>query len=461
MAKASMEETVVLIQQGLEGIQKNTATKTEVISLIDERVKTDKALLDAAQAEAKAATEGLTKANASIDELKAQAESLKSQLRSFQSGSVKIAASSGRYGIFSNIQEAKAFGLLLMAATTSEVRKAKALYEKAIKSLEQMGIEPRWVNSQDGKVMSTSGQATGSALVTIEQIPSITMAMEEYGAFRRNALNVPMGAASTTMPKIDSLLNVYVPGEGGTITADDPEIAVLTLTPKTMNALTAFSAELDEDSAVGLALLLGPLFLKSFAYSEDLCGYNGDGTATYFGFRGMRAALRAVDATIGNIKSIIVGSGNAYTELAIADFEKVVGMLPQFADTADCKWHAHRYFYYTVMVRIALATTASNAMEVITGANSRQKLFLGYPVDFVQVMPSAEANSQICTLFGDMRQAAMLGNRGGVEFASSSERYFEKGIIAVRGRNRVAISCHGVGSTSAAGPMIGLATAAS
>ena len=41
------------------------------------------------------------------------------------------------------------------------------------------------------------------------------------------------------------------------------------------------------------------------------------------------------------------------------------------------------------------------------------------------------------------------------------ERYFEKGIIAVRGRDRVAVNAHGVGGTTNAGPICGLITAAS
>jgi len=440
MAK-TMEETVVLIQEGLEGIKKNTATKTEVLTLIEDRIKIDKDALAAVEASAEAATEGMTKANASITELKEQAESLKSQLRLVNSGGIgKFAGPGGRVGMFASANEAKAFGLLLMAATTSDVRRAKSFHEKAIKSLEKMGIEPIWLDAM-GKAMTTGSQASGSALVTIEQIPSIIMAMEAFGSFRRNTTVVPMGAASTVQPKIDGLLTCYVPGEGGTISDDDPEIAILNLTPKTMTALTGYSAELEEDAAVGLALLLGPLFAKSFAYYEDLCGFLGDGTATYFGFTGVTGALKSVSATIAKIRSLIVGSGNAYSELVIGDFEKVIGQCPEYA-AGNAKWYVHRYFYYTVMVARALSAGNANAVEVITGAGSKQRQYLGYDVDFTQVLPRAEANSQICSLFGDLAQATMLGTRGGVEFASSTDRYFEK-------------------ATSAPGPIIGLITAAS
>lgn len=456
------EKTIQLIEQGIEDIKKNKATKSEVLTLIEERVKTDK---DAMEAQLKTANETIATHKSELDEVKAAAESLKTQLRTIRTAGVgKYINSDGSIGKFGSIHEAKAFGLLIMAATTSDVRKADSFHKRAMKSLEDIGIKPKWLDPQ-GKVMTTGSQASGSALVTIEQIPSLITMLESFGAFRRNTTVVPMGAGTTVQPKIDGLLTVYVPGEGGTITDDDPEIGIVSLVPKCMTALTAYSAELDEDAAVGLALMLAPLFTKSFAYYEDLCGFNGDGTAAYFGFTGLKGALLSVSATISKIRSLVVGSGNAYSELKIEDFLKAVGALPEYA-SGDAKWYAHRYFFYTVMVAVALASGNANAVEVLTGANSKNRKFLGYDVEFTQVMPRAEANSQICTYFGDLAQATMMGTRGGIEFASSEDRYFEKGIIAVRARNRVAINCHGKGGStddadSTAGPIIGVITAAS
>ena len=229
--------------------------------------------------------------------------------------------------------------------------------------------------------------------------------------------------------------------------------------PTFLIALTANSIELEEDSLVALGELLADLFTRSFAYYEDLCGFLGDGTSTYFGFKGITGALLAVDATIANIKSLVVGTGNAYSELVLGDFNKVQGTLPEFA-AGNAKWYEHRYFYYTVFVALALAAGGTHASEVIMGAGQLQKLQLGAPVEFTQVMPKAEANSQICSILGDLSMGAYLGVRGGLEFAASSDRYFEKGLIAVRGRDRVAINVHGVGDTTNAGPICGLITAA-
>jgi HK97 family phage major capsid protein len=450
MPQLELEKTVQLIEKSIEDLASGKATKEEVVKLIDERTANDKQSLKAAQDTA-------TKAQATADELKAQNESFGKQLKAMMDGGVHRASSGSYAGKLGSAQEAKALGLLIMAATTKDVSRRDAI----VKSLEKMGHVPSFVDENGVKAMTGSSQEAGGVLATTEMVPSLIKLIESYGVFRANAQNVPMGASTTVQPKIDSLLTVYVPGEGGTMTPANPILQMLSLVPKTLTALTAYSMELSDDSAIPLAEMLADLFARSFAYYEDLCGFLGDGTSTYFGFRGVAGALRAVDATIANIKSLVVGSGNVYSELVLADFEKVVGDLPDFADNGEAAWYVHRYFYWTVMVKLALAAGGATATEIITSATSRQKAYLGYPVKFAQVMPRAEANSQICAALGNLRQGAMFGTRGGIEFAQSSDRYFDSGMIAVRGRNRVAINVHGVGDAVKAGPIIGLITAAS
>jgi HK97 family phage major capsid protein len=442
----SLEETMQLVEKSVDDLAKNMATKSEVLELIDQRVKTDR--------------EKLAQVESQSNELKAVSNDFSAQIR--RMGAVSRTAmktSVGLSGPFANWQDAKAFALTVIAGTLANT-KHQAKADAAVKSLKEMGIDPIWLDSEGRKTMTGSSMTGGGALVSSEQVASWIQLLETYGVLRRNATVMPMGAAQTTVPKTDTLLTGYVPGEGGTITAGDPKIAVINLVPKTLNFMTAYSLELEDDSMVALGQLLGGLFARSAAYAEDLCGFLGDGTATYFGFKGINGALRAVDATIANIKSLVVGTGNAYSELVIGDFEKVPGILPDYADDGDAKWYCHRYFYWTVMVKLALASGAANATEVLLGNGLRQKQFLGYPIEFTQVMPRAEANSQICALLGNLRLGCILGTRGGFEIAQSTERYFESGLVAVRGRDRVAINAHGVGNTTDAGPIVGLITAA-
>ena len=452
-----LKETADLVEQAVGDIRKNAATKEEVLKLIDERTGVDGELIKNSRAD-------IEKLNTGIAEVQAETERLNQGLRELRKARMsqsRLSTAEGYRGHFSSPQEAKAFALLVMAATMGGHSRFAEKVDRIRKSLDEMGIDPYWLDANGRKDMAGSSQGAGGALVTVEQIPSIIMLLETYGKYRANAQVMPMGAGETLQPKIDGLLPVYCPGEGGTITKDDPTVKVVALTPKTLCALTAYSMELEDDSLVYLGELLAGLFARSFAYYEDLCGFLGDGTSTYFGFKGITGALLAVDSTIGNIKSLVVAAGNAYSEITLANFESVVGTLPDFADNGEAKWYAHRYFYWTVMVKLALALGGANATEVLSGAGARQKSYLSYPVEFTQVMPKAEANSQICALLANLRQGAYLGTRGGIEFAQSSERYFDQGLIAVRGRDRIAINAHGVGDTTQAGPICGLITAAS
>lgn len=453
--KKTIEQTVQAIEQGLKDIKENKATKTEVLELIDERVKGDAEKL-------KASEEQVNTLVSEVDEMKAASEALRKQIKLLQSNRFSALKDySGNYkGYFNNPDEAKAFGLYVMAAATANNDGVKHAHEMAVKALDEMNVAVKWLDEKGIKTMTDSSQSGGSALVTTEFIPSLITLFESYGAFEGDAQAVPMGSSGSLQPKTDKLLDLYCPGEGGTITTQDPEIELLSHMLKTLCALTAYSMELDEDSAIALGELLAGILVRSYAYGIDKIGFLGDGTSTYFGFTGIIGALRAVDATIANIKSLVVGSGNAYSELVLGDFEKVCGNIPEYADDGFLKWYCHRYFYYTVMVAKALASGGANATEVILGAGQKQKQFLAYPVKFTQVMPKAEANSQICALLANLKLGAQLGRRGVLEIAQSTERYFEKGLVAVRARRRLSFNCHGTGDTTKAGPMCGLITAA-
>lgn len=458
--EARLKQTADLVEKGLEDVKKNMATKAEVVSLINERTGEDGQIIKTVLADITAINTGLVEVKQQTDKLN---ESLRDLRKSGLPGGLRNSLfAGGRYnGYFSCAQEAKAFALLVIATVTAGSEKVKDRHDYAVKSLDKMGIEPYWVGPDGKKTMTGTSQAGGGAIVLTEQIPTILYLLETYGAFRANAIPTPMGAGSTLQPKIDGLLDVTCPGEGNDATMDDPEIKLHSMTTKTLVAITGFSMELEEDSFVALGELLAGLFARSFAYKEDLLGFLGDGTSTYFGFKGITGALRAVNATIANIKSLVVAAGNAYSEITLANFDSLCGTIPNYADDPFLKWFMHRYFYYTVCVRLALAAGGTPASEIIVGAGQKQKLWLGYPTVFAQVMPKVEANSQICALFANLKQGAKFGARGGIEFATSSERYFEKGVIAVRGRDRIAIEVPGVGDTTNAGPVCGLITAAS
>jgi HK97 family phage major capsid protein len=368
----------------------------------------------------------------------------------------------GHYnGLFGNPMEAKAFGLMIMAAATACQVGVKSKHDSAIKLLGDCGIELKWLDPSGSKILTTTAQSGGSALVTTEMFSSILSMFEKHGVFEADALPVPMGTGQTLQPRCDTLLDMRCEGEGKPLTAQDIVIGLVSHLAKTYTILTAYSIELDEDSAIALGELIASVIVRSFGYGIDRIAFLGDGTSTYLGVKGIAGALRAVDATIANIKSLVVASGNLFSEFVIGDFTKMKAAMPDYADDGSAKFYMHRYIYYTIYVALALASTGASANEVIQGAGQRLKLIGGDPVQFTQVMPRTDANSQIAALFANLRLGAQLGRRGVMEIRQSDQAFFTMRLIGVLAARRLSINIHGVGDTTKAGPIIGLISAAS
>ena len=303
------------------------------------------------------------------------------------------------------------------------------------------------------------GEAIGSGgvLVPTEMSSWIIQKLGVYGRFRRNVTTFPMGSSSMLVPKIETDLTVYSPGEGVEITESDMSFRQLSLVPRKFACLCAVSNELVEDSVIAVGELIGQSMARSIARKEDECGFLGDGTSTYFAMRGITGALRAVDPVVANVKGLVIGSGNAWGELTLNNFEDVIALLPSEADD-NAKWYCNRKFYYSVMLRLARVAGVANFLELLSP--TKQRFFLGYPVEFTSVMPGSEANNQICCLLGDLAIGGYLAERRELTIARSTDVLFKNDQLAIRGTERIAINVFGCGDTSEAGPIVGLITAA-
>ncbi len=320
-----------------------------------------------------------------------------------------------------------------------------------------------WLDDEgfDAKAMAEGVGTTGGFLVPEELIPSLITLIETYGVFRSDATRVPLGTDVTNWPKLNSDVTVYVPGEGTAITTSDLGIQNVGLTPKKLATLTAVSSELNEDSAIAIGELVGQSIARAFAKAEDQIGLLADGTSTYWGFTGWTGSLRGVHATIGSVKGIFVGTGNAYSEIVDADLLSLMGLVPGYADVAgELKWYCSRLVYYTIHVRLAMAAGGANATELLNLPGGL-KAYHGYPVQFAQVLPAATANSQLAVLFGNLRQGAFFGDRRQMTIESSRDVYFANDQIGIRGTERIAGNAHDVGTTSVAGALCALAMKAS
>lgn len=292
---------------------------------------------------------------------------------------------------------------------------------------------------------------------------------EKFGVTRRLFKIVPMNSDTRVDPRRSGGLTAYFMTEGQPGTESNKVWTEVRLTAKDLMVLSRYTAQINADSVINVGDDLAGEIAYAFSKKEDDCAFNGDGTSTYGGIVGVRSALTT--GTKAGLKT--AGTTGSWGALVLSDFHAVVGLLPQFADTPDCSWVCHRTFYYTVMQKLELASGGVPAREVQlgggdgmpTGVMGRGRpLFLGYPVEFSQIMPSATAASQVPVVLGNYVQGASFGDRQMDSIAFSEhasvggENVFERNQIAIRGTERMDINVHDVGDANNPGPIVGLTT---
>ena len=285
---------------------------------------------------------------------------------------------------------------------------------------------------------------------------------EEYGVFRANAEVMPMGSDSLVINRRASGLTAYFVAEAGSITESTMGWDAVTLNAKKIAALARWSTELAEDAVINLADTLAAEMAYAFSLKEDQCGFTGDGTSTYAGIQGVMTKLTTSTttngATSGGIQ-IAAAGGTSYGALVLADFEKLMGILPQYAAQRGPKWYMSRPAFYASCARLMDAGGGNTNAALGAGVNPS---FLGYPVVFSQVMNTtlaAQASTNVI-LFGALQLAATVGDRRGVTVETSKDLYFATDQIAIRGTERFDINCHDVGDSTTAGPVVILKTSA-
>lgn len=302
--------------------------------------------------------------------------------------------------------------------------------------------------------MSTGDNNKGGFLVPEPLEATIIELREQFGVFRQNTTVMPMADAVALVPKLLGEVSTYFIGENSAITASDMQIAQVKLEAKKLAAFTAVSSELNEDSVISVADMIARSVAYKLAYTEDDCGFNGDGSSTYGNIVGCKSALAA-----GSVVS--AGSGEtSFGALKMASFESVVGKIKRYPGIQP-KWFIHSTGAWASMNRLADAVGGNTNQTIGDGPMTQR--FLGYPVVYSQVLLSDTAAnvSTICAYFGDLSMGAYLGDRRGMSMAADSSFYFNQDSIAIRATQRFDINVHDVGTASASGAIIALKLAAS
>lgn len=301
---------------------------------------------------------------------------------------------------------------------------------------------------------------TGGYLVPDEHSSDLIKNIERYGVFRAKTRVRPMASDTLNIPVNKGGTTAYWVGEGNQITASKSDYDNVKLIAKKLAAIVNRSNEVSADAAINLGDDVIDDISRAIAYAEDNAAFNGDGTSSYGGIVGLTTRFTDTYSTSAGVGQVLA-AGNTAAEVTLANLDSMVAALPQYAMG---EWYCSQWIYGNVLERLKNAA-GGNTNTSLTAGSGRQ--YGGYPVNIVQVMPTSDSNSQHILYFGDMRLATCMGDRQQFATAVSTEgtvndiNLFEQDMMAVRGIERVDIAVHDTGTSSTAGPMIALISAAS
>ena len=352
-------------------------------------------------------------------------ESIKTLVKEVQSWK-----SAGKYeGVCPSAEHAKAIGMAALATFGTPFAK-------------------QWLESNDTliKAMGEGSDPAGGYLVAPEYSATLLGRVSNFGVFRRNTFQIPMGSSKMYIPKRGNGFVVYNPAEGSPLTGSDATLGQTELSAELWGILAIFSKQLEEDAVIVLGEFITREMVRAFAQKEDDVAFNGDGTASYFGVTGLINSLGAAGT---------VESNQTDKTLKHIDFTNLCGTLPENAD-AEAKFYMHRTWFFQ-----AMAATDSNGDPIVRDLlidGVRKPTLMGYPVEITQKMPSVSATSatDVFILLGDLRLGSLLGQRSNVEFARSEDFKFAEVQSAIRTIVRQDIVVYDAGDASDAGAYVGL-----
>lgn len=300
------------------------------------------------------------------------------------------------------------------------------------------------------KAQSEGIGSAGGFLVPTELANAILDLRDSYGAFRRRALIYPMGSDSTVFARRTGTATAAFISEGVAAGAATTNMDAVNLTAKKLGALVTVSSELDEDSIVDLVDYVADEMAQAIAAVEDDCAFNGTGASAYGGIRG--CTVIANDGSHSKAKVTAASGHNTYALLDQVDLGSLVGQVRASA-IPNAAWFVSQSGYANTMVR--LNTVGGGLLETRMIDGVYTPYFNGFPVILTQKLPltTTSITTQAMMAFGDMRAAAVLGQRRGITIARSDQRYMDTDQIGILATERFDAVIHDLGDNQTAGSL--------
>jgi len=342
---------------------------------------------------------------------------------------------SGRLRAFENAKDAYSVGMWF---------KAKAGDADAKRWCQDHGVESRAL-----------GGASGSGSYTVPDVLSSTVIrlVDQYSAFAQNATSVAMPSDVLQFPRRTGGTTAYWIDENTAITASDPTMNQVSLTAKKVTGAVVVSSELLQDSIVSIADFIATELGLSLANAVEAAAWSGNPSnapavaglvTSYTG--GLLASSGATYAA-----SLVTAAGDTPDEVTKANLLAMMAAVPQHS-RQGAKWFCSPFFFATCMQALDLNQGGSVGLSQGMGLT-----FLGSPVVLTDRLPSGtDSTGVVMALYGNMANSSYYGVRKSIEIASSDQVNFLSDQTVIRAVARVAISHPNLGSSTVAGPMIGL-----
>lgn len=318
----------------------------------------------------------------------------------------------------------------------------------------------KWLKDHGmSNALSEDSNEKGGIFVPTETTTEIIRLVEEYGVFRRYAKTKPMKSDRAVEPVRVGGLTAYPVAETNTAnessntgTQSEPQYTNVELIARKWKAWTKMSDELNEDALITMADQLAMEAALAFAYAEDNAGFNGDGTSAYHGILGVLNAIAA------GSKHVALAGNTGFEELDMADFTAMKGKLPEYPGIQPA-WFISKEGYCASMERLMLAAGGNTVANIAAGG---APTFLAAPVVFTNVL-NKTLGAQVSTklvAYGDLRMAALFGDRRMMTMSLTNERYWDTDQIAVKFTERMDENIHSRGTATEAGAILVLETPA-
>jgi HK97 family phage major capsid protein len=227
----------------------------------------------------------------------------------------------------------------------------------------------------------------------------------------------------------------------------------VSLTARKVSGAVVIASELLADSIVSISDFIATELGLSLANAVEAAAWSGN-PANAPGVAGLVTShtgglLASSGATYA--ASLVTAAGDTPDEVTKANLLAMMAAVPQHS-RQGAKWFCSPFFFATCMQALDLNQGGSVGLSQGMGLT-----FLGSPVVLTDRLPSgADSTGAVMALYGNMANSSYYGVRQSIEIASSDQVNFLSDQTVIRAVARVAIAHPNLGSSTVAGPVIGL-----